>query len=141
MSAANAMRLSIAKIGKKLFEMSLSAIGVVPQTRSVDTVGDLVGENTLLCLLKGDGKIGAAIIGGDVVGGLIQQQTMGTISVKKTNARSMTQTYAVMCAPLLGTLFEMVAGMLDITQGIRNISGYPFGEIFEDKRALTTALD
>ena len=121
--------------------MSLSAIGVVPQTWSVNTVGDLVGENTLLCLLKGDGKIGAAIIGGDVVGGLIQQQTMGTISVKKTNARSMTQTYAVMCAPLLGTLFEMVAGMLDITQGIRNISGYPFGEIFEDKRALTTALD
>ena len=142
MSAANAMRLSIAKIGKKLFEMSLSAIGVVPQTRSVDTVGDLVGENTLLCLLEGDdGKIGAAIIGGDVVGGLIQQQTMGTISVKKTNARSRTQTYAVMCAPLLGTLFEMVAGMLDITQGIRNILGYPIGGIFEDKSALTIALD
>jgi flagellar motor switch protein FliM len=107
----------------------------------VDTVGDLVGENTLLCLLEGDGKIGAATIGGDVVGGLIQQQAMGTISVKETNARFMTQTDAVMCAPLLDTLFEMVAGMLDITQGIRNISGYPFGEIFEDKRALTIALD
>ena len=121
--------------------MSLSAIGVEMQTRSVDTLGDLVGENTLLCLLEGDGKIGAANIGRDVVGRLNQQQTMGTISVKKTNARSRTQTYAVMCAPLLGTLFEMVAGMLDITQGIRNISEYPFGEIFEDKRALTTALD
>jgi len=35
-------------------------------------------------LLEGDyGKIGAAIIGGDVVGGLIRQQTMGTISVKE----------------------------------------------------------
>jgi hypothetical protein len=103
--------------------MSLSAIGVEMQTRSVDTLGDLVGGNTLLCLLEGDGKIGAANIGGDVVGRLNQQQTMGTISVKKTNARSRTQTYAVMCAPLLGTLFEMVAGMLDITQGIRNILG------------------
>jgi flagellar motor switch protein FliM len=66
---------------------------------------------------------------------------MGTISVKETNARSMTQTDAVMCAPLLDILFEMVAGMLDITQGIRNISGYPFGGIVEDKRALTIALD
>jgi flagellar motor switch protein FliM len=66
---------------------------------------------------------------------------MGTISVKETNARFVTQTDAVMCAPLLDTLFEMVAGMLSITQGIRNISGYPFGEIFEDKRALTIALD
>jgi hypothetical protein len=141
MSAANAMRLSIAKIGKKLFEMSLFAIGVVTQTRSLDTVDDLVGENTLLCLLEGDGKIGAAIIGGDVVGGLIQQQTMATISVKKTNVRSMIQTYVAMCAPLLVTLFEMVAGMLEITQGIRNISGYPSGGIFEDKRALTIALD
>ena len=103
--------------------MSLSAIGVEMQTRSVDTLGDLVGENTLLCLLEGDGKIGAANIGGDVVGRLNQQQTMGTISVKKTNARSRTQTYAVMCAPLLGSLFEMVAGMLDITRGIRNILG------------------
>jgi hypothetical protein len=141
MSAANAMRLSIAKIGKKLFEMSLFAIGVVTQTRSLDTVDDLVGENTLLCLLEGDGKIGAAIIGGDVVGGLIQQQTMATISVKKTNVRSMIQTYVAMCAPLLVTLFEMVSGMLEITQGIRNISGYPSGGIFEDKRALTIALD
>ena len=142
MSVAKAMRLSIAKIGKELFEMPLSAIGVVMQTRSVDCVGDLVGENTLLCLLEGDdGKIGAAIIGGDVVGGLIQQQTMGTISVKKTNARSMTQTDAVMCAPLLDTLFEMVAGMLDNTQDTRTISGYQFGAMFEDKRALTIALD
>jgi hypothetical protein len=38
-------------------------------------------------------------------------------------------------------LFEMVAGMLDITQGIRNILGYPIGGIFEDKSALTIALD
>jgi flagellar motor switch protein FliM len=71
----------------------------------VDTVGDLVGENSLLYMLEGDGQIGAAIIGGDVVGGLIQQQTIGTISVKETNARSMTQTDAVMCAPLLDALF------------------------------------
>ncbi|MDC1275564.1 FliM/FliN family flagellar motor switch protein [Ascidiaceihabitans sp.] len=142
MSVAKAMRLSIAKIGKELFEMSLSTIGVVTQTRSVDSVGDLVGENTLLCLLEGDhGKIGAAIIGGDVVGGLVQQQTMGTISVKKTNACSMTQTDAVMCAPLLDTLFEMVAGMLDNTQDTRTVSGYQFGAMFEDKRALTIALD
>ena len=101
----------------------MSAIGVVMQTRSVDTVGDLLGENTPLCLLEEYGKIGAANIGGDVVGRMNQQQTMGTISVEKTNARSMTQTYAVMCAPLLGSLFEMVAGMLGITQGIRNILG------------------
>jgi uncharacterized protein (UPF0218 family) len=45
MSAANAMRLQIAKIGTKLFDMSLCAIGAVTQTRSVDTVGDLVGKN------------------------------------------------------------------------------------------------
>lgn len=142
MSVAKAMRLSIAKIGKELFEMPLSAIGVVTQTRSVESVGDLLGENTLLCLLEGDhGKIGAAIIGEDVVGGFIQQQTMGAISVKKTNARSMTQTDAVICAPLLDTLSEIVAGMLDNTEDTCTISRYQFGAMFEDKRALTIALD
>ena len=84
MSVAKAMRQSIAKIDKELFEMPLSAIVVVTQTRSADSMGDFVSENALLCLLEGGhGKIRAAIIGGDVVGGLIQQQTMGTISVKK----------------------------------------------------------
>ena len=122
--------------------MPLSAIGVVTQTRSVDIVCGLGGENTLLCMLERDhGKIGVSIIGGDVVGGLIQQQTMGIISVKKTNARSKTQTDAVMCAPLLDTLFEMVAGILDNTQYTRTIFGYQFGAMFEDKRALTIALD
>ena len=36
----------------------------------------------------------------------------------------MTQTDAVMCAPLLDILFEMAAGMLDNTQDTRTISGY-----------------
>ena len=53
----------------------------------------------------------------------------------------MTQTDAVMCAPLLDNLFEMAAGMLDNTQDTRTISGYQFSAMFEDERALTIALD
>jgi flagellar motor switch protein FliM len=87
------------------------------------------------------GKIGPAIIGGDVVGELIQKQTMWTISIKKTNARSMTPADAVMRAPLLGTLFEMVAGMLDNTQDKRTIFVYQFDAMSEGKCALTIALD
>jgi flagellar motor switch protein FliM len=73
MSAAKAMRQSIAKIGKELFETPLSAIGVITELRKVDDISEVIQDGSLLCLLEGtNGKVGAAVISADIVGGLIQ---------------------------------------------------------------------
>ena len=142
MSVARAMRQSIAKIGKEMFEMSLSAIGVVTEERKSVNLHELINEDALLCLLEGDdGKVGAAIIGADIVGGLIQQQTMGDISAATGAPRSMTQTDAAMCAPMLDALFERVAPMLEVEAERNIVGGFRFGARFEDARALDMALD
>ena len=142
MSVAKAMRQSIAKLGKELFEMPLSAIGAVTEERQLSDLSEIVSDSALLCLLEGeDGRIGAAIIGADIVGGLIQQQTMGHVSAAKGASRPMTQTDAAMCAPLLDSLFERVAPMLELEAEHGVIAGYRFGARFEDARALDMALD
>jgi flagellar motor switch protein FliM len=142
MSVARAMRQSIAKLGKEMFEMSLSAIGVMTEERKSVSLPELITDDSLLCLLEGDdGKVGAAIIGADIVGGLIQQQTMGHISAPNSASRTMTQTDAAMCAPLLDALFERVAPMLEIEAERNIVGGFRFGARFEDARALDMALD
>lgn len=142
MSVAKAMRQTIAKLGKELFEMPLSAIGIVTEDRKATDLAEILEDTALLTLLEGnDGKVGAAIIGADIVGGLIQQQTMGCVSAPSLNSRKMTHTDAAMCAPLLNALFERVAPMLEIEAEKKLVSGYRFGARFDDARALGIALD
>ncbi|MDB4198185.1 hypothetical protein N9777_07965 [Ascidiaceihabitans sp.] len=54
MSVAKAIRLSIPKTGKEIFDMLIFAIGVVIEKRSSDLLAELVTEDVLLCLLEGD---------------------------------------------------------------------------------------
>ena len=142
MSVAKAMRQSIAKLGKELFEMPLSAIGAITEDRKASDLFKLIDDASLLCLLEGeDGKVGAAIIGADIVGGLIQQQTMGRVSPVSGTTRPMTQTDAAMCAPLLDALFERVAPMLEVKAERDVVGGFNFGARFEDVRTLEMALE
>ena len=60
--------------------MLISAI--VIKNRNSDLLAELVTEGALLCLLEGDeGRIGVALIAGEVASGLIQQQTIGTVGL------------------------------------------------------------
>ena len=60
--------------------MPISAIEI--ENRNSDLLAELVTEGALLCLLEGDeGRIGVALIAGEVASGLIQQQTIGTVGL------------------------------------------------------------
>lgn len=142
MSVAKAVRQSVAKLGNELFEMPLSVIGIVTEERSAEKLSDIVDETALLALLEGDGgRVGAAIIGPQIVGGLIQQQTIGKVSEAIDSERKMTQTDAAMCAPLLDALFNRVGLLVEDASQRRMIDGYKFGAQFDDQRALKIALD
>lgn len=72
-------------------------------------LADLAIEDVLLCLLEGDEElVGAALIAGEVVNGLIQQQTIGTVSFPKGTKRQLIKTEAAMNAPLEDELFKQV---------------------------------
>ena len=60
--------------------MPISAI--VIENCSSDLLAEFVTEGVLLCLLEGDeGRVGVALIAGEVASGLIQQQTIGTVGL------------------------------------------------------------
>lgn len=141
MSVAKAMRLTIAKIGKEMFDMPLSVIGAVTQDCNAADLSELTDDAALLCLLEDDGQVGAAVIGTEIVGGLIQQQTMGRIGPSNGDTRPMTQTDAIMCAPLLDSLFKRVKPMLEIKAEQDVVTDFSFGARFEDARAMAMALD
>ena len=142
MSVAKAIRLSIPKTGKDLFDMLISKIGVVIEKPSSDLLAELVVEDVLLCLLEGDEeRVGAALIAGEVVSGLIQQQTIGTVSLPKGTKRQLTQTDPVMCTPLVDDLFKQVALMLEEDNDQQTISGFRYRACFADARAMSIALD
>ena len=120
--------------------MLISAI--VIENRNSDLLAELVTEGALLCLLEGDeGRIGAALIVGEVVSGFIQQQTIGTVGLPKGTKRPLTQTDAAMCTPLVDKLFTKVALMLEGDNDQQTIPGFRYGACFVDARAMSIALD
>ena len=142
MSVPKAMRLSLAKLGKDVFEVPIATIGAVTEERKAAEVIELLGETDLLCLLEDDrGRIGAAAIGADIVGGLIQQQTMGKVDASDGKHRPMTATDAAMCAPLLDGVFERVTPMLEVDAEREIVSSFRFGARLEDARNLEMALE
>ena len=98
---------------------------IVIENRNSDLLAELVTEGVLLCLLEGDqGRIGVALIAGEVVSGLIQQQTIGTVGLPKSTKRPLTQTNAAMCTPLADKLFTQVALMLEGDNDQQTIPGF-----------------
>ena len=72
-------------------------------------MADLAIEDVLLCLLEGDEElVGAALIAGEVVNGVIQQQTIGNVSFPKDTKRQLIKTEAAMNSPLVDELFKQV---------------------------------
>jgi flagellar motor switch/type III secretory pathway protein FliN len=142
MSVPKAMRLSLAKLGKDVFEMPLSMIGAVAEERRASEISELIGETDLLCLLEDDrGRVGAAVIGSDIVVGLIQQQTMGKVDVSDGKSRPLTATDAAMCTPLLDGLFERVTPILEVEAERDILSDFRLSARFEDARSLGIALE
>lgn len=141
-TVAKAMRLSIAKVAKDVFNMAMQAIGLVVEDRSHDACIDMMDDVALLVLLDGpQGRVGAAMIDAGLVGGLIQQQTMGRVVPAMGDPRPMTETDAAMCAPMLDALFEMAANAVEDEADKTLLRGYTFGVRAEEPRLVAMALE
>ena len=142
MTLAKAVRLQAARIADELFDLPLAVIGIVVEETTGEACGTYLDDDALLILLDGpERRRGAAIVAPDIVGGLIQQQTMGRVSAPLGDSRKMTATDAAMVAPMLDALFERVSPVLEIDAEKRMMAGYSFGARAEDTRVLGMALD
>ncbi|WP_299298089.1 hypothetical protein [uncultured Tateyamaria sp.] len=142
MTLQKAMRVTLARVADALMELPMAVIGAVVQPVEGDAVEAALSDDKLLLLLDGPGRYAAAAtIDPVVVGGLIQQQTMGTVRPDLGDTRAMTRTDAAICAPLLDTLIERVAPILDEPDDRALIEGFRFGAKADDARTLAMSLD
>lgn len=144
MTLAKALRLTVAKVADDRFDMAMSMIGFTQETCSGETITDELNEAALLVLLDGpDRRMGAAVVESALVGGLIQQQTMGSVqpAIEGDEARVMTPTDAAICAPFIDDLLRRAAELPEDPQDRLLLSGFRFGARTEDLRLMSLALE
>ena len=142
MTLQKAMRVTLAKVADSLMDLPLAVIGAVAQRVQGDALGDLVKDDVLLLLLEGQTAArGAVVIDPVLVGGFIQQQTIGSVRPDTGADRQMTRTDAAICAPLLDALLERVSEIVDDAADAQLVEGFRFGAKADDGRSLVMMLE
>lgn len=143
MSLAKALRLTLAKVADDQLDMAMAVIGARVETCNNEDLGQLFEDAGLLMLLDGvDRRRGAAVFDADLVGGLIQQQTMGKVTAALDgDPRPMTATDAAICAPFLDMLLARAAPLPEEAADRALLDGYAFGARVGDTRLLLMALE
>lgn len=121
----------------------MAVIGARMEKCDADDLEAVFKAPALLMLLDGPSRRRAAVAFDPVlVGGLIQQQTMGMVMPDAGGEpRAQTSTDAAICAPFLDALLERAA-LLPETEDERNLlTGVRFGARAEDSRLLLMALE
>ncbi len=142
-SVLKALRLTLSKVGNDLFLLPLATLGATQDIVQNDACTAVFKDDHLLILLDGqEGARGAVMVDPVLVGGLIQQQTMGTVRPASDGAqRPMTGTDASLIAPLINGLLERAAGLPETEVERAVLAGYRFGAKAQDVRLLMLALD
>ena len=143
MSVPKALRLTVAKVANEMFGMAMAAIGIRMEKRDGDALAELFEMPALLMALDGpSGRRGAAVFDPNLVGGLIQQQTMGKVMPEVGGAtRPQTATDAAICAPFLDALLDRAAVLPETEIERQLLQGYRFGIRAEDARILLMSLE
>ncbi len=143
MSVAKALRITLAKVADDLFDLALAAIGLRMETRAGEDLAELLTDPALLMSLDGPaGRRAAAVLDPLLVGGLIQQQTMGKVMPDSGDAgRVMTETDAAISAPFLDALLERAAVLPETEAERQLLQGFRFGTRAEDARLLLMTLE
>jgi flagellar motor switch protein FliM len=143
-SVLRALRLSMSKVGQDLFELPLAVLGATQDVVGNDACEKVFDEDQLMVLLDGPaGARGAAMVDAAFVGGLIQQQTMGTVQPFNADGppRIMTTTDASLIEPFINTLLERAAPLPQIEEERQLMAGFTFGAKAQNLRLLMLALE
>ncbi|EEB83185.1 FliM/FliN family flagellar motor C-terminal domain-containing protein [Roseobacter sp. GAI101] len=142
-SVPKALRLTLSKVGNDLFSLPLATMGVTQHTVDNEECRDILKDENLLILMDGPrGLCGAVMIDPALVGGLIQQQTMGKVLDAPAGfVRPMTGTDAALAAPLIDALLERAAKLVETDEDRAVLTGYRFGAKSHNVRLLMLSLD
>jgi hypothetical protein len=142
-SVLKALRLTMSKVGNDLFSLPVAILGATQTVLENEDCAEVFQDDHLLILLDGsDGLRGAVMVDPVLVGGLIQQQTMGAVyPVKDPSGRPMTATDASLVEPLINALLSRAADLPETEAERSLLVGFKFGAKAKDSRLLMLALD
>ena len=142
-SVLKALRSTLSKAGNDLFALPLATLGATQERVEGEDVIGIFNDDWLLIHLDGpNGLRGGAMIDPVLVGGLIQQQTMGKVTAALPGPdRAMTSTDAALVAPLIDALLTRAAALPDDESDRALLEGFRFGTCAKDSRLLALALD
>ena len=141
MTVPKALRVALAKVADKSFDMALAVIGVVQERWSGDEIEGKMEADKLLMLLDGPlSATGGAVLDSALVSALVQQQTTGRVGAIPATGRKMTATDAALCAPLLDGLFQRAHEFLETPEDRNVLPAYKFGARAENPRLFGMAM-
>lgn len=143
MSLAKALRLTFAKVADQMFDMSVGVISIRRELVPREALDDALAMDGLRMVLDGPARVRASLIlDNDLVGALIQQQTMGKVMPETSETpRALTATDAAVCAPYFEQVLKRAALMPENPEDRQIITGYQFGVFVENARLLGMALE
>lgn len=142
MTVPKSLRIGLARFADDTFGMALVVIGLTQETRSGDTLSEILDDSTLMLLMDGPtGLAGGATLDGALVTALVQQQTMGRVTRIEGFERGMTETDAALCAPLIEGLLARANTLLEEEEDRDLIARFRFGAKAENARLFDLALD
>jgi len=141
-SLAKALRLSLAKVADQQMGLPLAVIAARVEVATNENLADVFDDAKLLMLMDGaSGRRGAVVFDADLVGAVIQQQTMGRVTAPLPgDPRPMTDTDAAICTPLLDGFLTQAAIMPDDPQDRALLDGFRFGARVPNTRLLLMSL-
>lgn len=142
MTVPKALRLTSAKVAEEMFDLPMASLSI-----SIDVVANenlpeaMPAENLLLLLDGAGGRTGIAMLDAAMVGGLVQQQTMGTVLPDFDTERRMTETDASLVAGFIEAYMQRLAQTIEEQAQSDRFDGYQFAAMAEDQRLALMALE
>jgi flagellar motor switch protein FliM len=142
LSPSRALRRALSRSAEALWGLAISADSVQQEKLVLDACLDGVPRDALVMVLDGtDGATGAVVLDRATVRSLIEVQTLGRVTSQPLDSRPLTQTDAAMCAPLLDAMLGRFSTNLSGHSAQEEFSGYRFGAMVEDTRALAAVME
>ncbi|MEP2533827.1 FliM/FliN family flagellar motor switch protein [Shimia sp.] len=142
MSPDKAMRLALERAAEKGLDLALEVLGMSSYKVAHDALSGHLDSNALLAVLDGaDGEPAAVSIGPQVLGGLVEHQTIGRIIPRQSSGRMPTRVDAALITPFLDdAMARFVSALNDDDSAPKWLQLYRFGAMAAGPRTLSLAL-
>lgn len=141
MSAAKALRLSIARAAKDIAGLVVTVTAFEESRMTLGALADAVPDPALLAVMDApDGGQGLFVMDSQVIAGLIEHLATGTVRQGPSPARKPTPTDAILAQTLIDGLMTRFEDTVAEAAAPPDIAGFRFGAPLPDTRAIALAL-